>query len=188
MVQFELIKKVFIKYCPPLFGWSSEREQSSFNRLTQPRCAGRRSAGPRPPLRKGGPENLIWSWIPAGWAGRQDGIMFEMAKQSRRAVDEAMVLFLVDGRAGCTPQDAIIAEQLRKITNRSCCWSTTEACSAQVAPILRRTGNRCRSSAHGDNVTSGRDRAGNSAGGGRNLGKTAEDRRIAAPTSVSPRW
>jgi len=38
-----------------------------------------------------------------------------MAKQSRQAVDEAdMVLFLVDGRAGCTPQDAIIAGQLRK--------------------------------------------------------------------------
>ncbi len=45
----------------------------------------------------------------------KSGILYEMAKQSRQAVDEAdMVLFLVDGRAGCTPQDAIIAEQLRK--------------------------------------------------------------------------
>jgi len=45
----------------------------------------------------------------------KDGIMHEMAKQSRQAVDEAdMVLFLVDGRAGCTPQDIIIAGQLRK--------------------------------------------------------------------------
>ncbi|HTR00070.1 MAG TPA: ribosome biogenesis GTPase Der, partial [Candidatus Acidoferrum sp.] len=45
----------------------------------------------------------------------KEGIMFEMAKQSRQAVDEAdVVLFLVDGRAGCTPQDALIAEQLRK--------------------------------------------------------------------------
>jgi len=45
----------------------------------------------------------------------KDGIMFEMAKQSRQAVDEAdAVLFLVDGRAGCTPQDAIISEQLRR--------------------------------------------------------------------------
>jgi GTP-binding protein len=45
----------------------------------------------------------------------KDGIMFEMAKQSRQAIDEAdVVLFLVDGRAGCTPQDTIIAEQLRK--------------------------------------------------------------------------
>jgi len=45
----------------------------------------------------------------------KEGIMFEMAKQSRQAVDEAdVVLFLVDGRAGCTPQDSIIAGQLRK--------------------------------------------------------------------------
>jgi len=45
----------------------------------------------------------------------KDGIMYEMARQSRQAVDEAdIVLFLVDGRAGCTPQDTIIAEQLRK--------------------------------------------------------------------------
>ncbi|MDX8378810.1 MAG: ribosome biogenesis GTPase Der [Gallionella sp.] len=45
----------------------------------------------------------------------KDGIMYEMARQSRQAVDEAdIVLFLVDGRAGCTPQDSIIATQLRK--------------------------------------------------------------------------
>ena len=45
----------------------------------------------------------------------KDGIMFEMAKQTRQAVDEAdVVLFLVDCRAGCTPQDSIIAGQLRK--------------------------------------------------------------------------
>jgi GTP-binding protein len=45
----------------------------------------------------------------------KDGILHEMAKQSRQAVDEAdVVLFIVDGRAGCTPQDAIIAEQLRR--------------------------------------------------------------------------
>ena len=45
----------------------------------------------------------------------KEGILFEMAKQSRQAVDEAdVVMFLVDGRAGCTPQDAIIAGQLRK--------------------------------------------------------------------------
>jgi GTP-binding protein len=45
----------------------------------------------------------------------KEGILFEMAKQTRQAVDEAdVVLFLVDGRQGCTPQDKIIAEQLRK--------------------------------------------------------------------------
>jgi len=45
----------------------------------------------------------------------KDGIMHHMARQTRQAVDEAdMVLFLVDGRQGVTPQDKIIAEELRK--------------------------------------------------------------------------
>jgi len=45
----------------------------------------------------------------------KEGILYEMAKQSRQAVDESdCIMFLVDGRAGCTPQDAIIAGQLRK--------------------------------------------------------------------------
>ncbi|MGA8146821.1 MAG: ribosome biogenesis GTPase Der [Gallionellaceae bacterium] len=45
----------------------------------------------------------------------KDGIMHEMAKQTRQAVDEAdIVLFLVDGRQGVTPQDTIIATELRK--------------------------------------------------------------------------
>lgn len=45
----------------------------------------------------------------------KQGILYEMAKQTRQAVDEAdLVLFLVDGRDGLTPQDKIIATQLRK--------------------------------------------------------------------------
>ncbi|MBI1424366.1 MAG: ribosome biogenesis GTPase Der [Gammaproteobacteria bacterium] len=45
----------------------------------------------------------------------KDGIMHEMARQTRQAVDEAdVVLFLVDGRQGITPQDKIIANELRK--------------------------------------------------------------------------
>ncbi len=45
----------------------------------------------------------------------KDGILHEMAKQTRQAVDEAdVVLFLVDGRQGVTPQDQIIANELRK--------------------------------------------------------------------------
>ncbi len=44
-----------------------------------------------------------------------EGIMHEMAKQTRQAIDEAdLVLFIVDGRTGLTSQDKIIAEQLRK--------------------------------------------------------------------------
>jgi GTP-binding protein len=74
--------------------------------LTRDRHYGRGRVGDRPYLvvDTGGLEPVA-----------KDGIMFEMAKQSRQAVDEAdVVMFLVDGRAGCTPQDAIIAEQLRK--------------------------------------------------------------------------
>jgi GTP-binding protein len=45
----------------------------------------------------------------------KEGILYEMARQTRQAVDEAdLVLFLVDGRDGLTPQDKIIATQLRK--------------------------------------------------------------------------
>jgi GTP-binding protein len=45
-----------------------------------------------------------------------EGILFEMAKQTLQAVDEAdAVVFLVDGRTGVTPQDKIIANRLRQI-------------------------------------------------------------------------
>ena len=74
--------------------------------LTRDRHYGRGRVGERPYLvvDTGGLEPVA-----------KDGIMFEMAKQSRQAVDEAdVVLFIVDGRAGCTPQDMIIATQLRK--------------------------------------------------------------------------
>ena len=42
-------------------------------------------------------------------------ILKEMARQTLQALDEAdIVIFLVDGRAGVTPQDARIADLLRK--------------------------------------------------------------------------
>jgi GTP-binding protein len=48
-----------------------------------------------------------------------EGILNEMAKQTRQAVDEAdMVLFLVDGRQGVTSHDRIIADQLRRTGRR----------------------------------------------------------------------
>lgn len=44
-----------------------------------------------------------------------EGIMFEMAKQTMQAVDEAdAVLFLTDGRTGLTAQDKLIANRLRR--------------------------------------------------------------------------
>ncbi len=49
----------------------------------------------------------------------KEGIMAEMAKQTRQAVVEAdTVVFIVDGRLGLAPQDRVIAEYLRK-TGRS---------------------------------------------------------------------
>ncbi len=45
----------------------------------------------------------------------KEGIMSEMARQAREAIAEAdVVLFVVDGRAGLSPQDKRIALQLRK--------------------------------------------------------------------------
>ncbi len=45
----------------------------------------------------------------------KDGIYAEMAKQTRQAVVESdLVLFIVDGRQGVTPQDHAIADELRR--------------------------------------------------------------------------
>ena len=45
----------------------------------------------------------------------ESGILKEMAKQTLLAIDEAdIVIFIVDGRAGMTPQEFIIADKLRK--------------------------------------------------------------------------
>ncbi len=45
----------------------------------------------------------------------KDGIMHEMAQQAEQAIAEAdALLFLVDGRAGMTPHDQLIAERLRR--------------------------------------------------------------------------
>src|SRR6478672_977739 len=45
----------------------------------------------------------------------KDGILHEMAKQTRQAIAEAdCIIFLVDARAGLTPQDKTIAELLRR--------------------------------------------------------------------------
>ncbi len=44
-----------------------------------------------------------------------DGILWEMARQTLQAVDEAdAIVFLVDGRNGVTPQDKLIANRLRQ--------------------------------------------------------------------------
>lgn len=49
----------------------------------------------------------------------KDGILFEMAKQTKQAVAEAdVVIFLVDGRQGLTPHDKTITDFLRKASRR----------------------------------------------------------------------
>lgn len=45
----------------------------------------------------------------------KEGILYQMAQQTLQAVDEGdVIIFLVDAREGLSPQDALIAEQLRR--------------------------------------------------------------------------
>ena len=88
-----------------------------------------------------------------------EGILHEMAKQTRQAIDEAdLVLFIVDGRTGLTPQDKIIAEQLRK-TGRKLLLvvNKTEGMASSVVTAEFHElglGLPCAISAeHGDNVS-----------------------------------
>jgi GTP-binding protein len=118
--------------------------------LTRDRHYGRGRVGERPFLvvDTGGLEPVA-----------KDGILFEMARQTRQAVDEAdIVLFLVDGRQGLTPQDKIIAEQLRK-TGRPVLLLVNKAEGMQRSAVTNEffelgLGEPLPiSSAHGDNVT-----------------------------------
>lgn len=118
--------------------------------LTRDRHYGRGRVGERPFLvvDTGGLEPVA-----------KEGILHEMAKQTRQAVDEAdMVLFIVDGRDGVTPQDRIIATQLRK-TGRPLLLLVNKAegmQSARVTAEFHELGLGTPipiSSAHGDNVS-----------------------------------
>jgi GTPase len=117
--------------------------------LTRDRHYGRGRIGERPYLvvDTGGLEPVA-----------KEGILHEMAKQTRQAVDEAdMVLFIVDGRDGLTPHDHIIATQLRK-TGRPVLLLVNKAegmQSARVTAEFHELGLGTPipiSSAHGDNV------------------------------------
>jgi GTP-binding protein len=55
-----------------------------------------------------------------GLTGDEEGLDAEMARHSRQAVEEAdIVLFLVDGRAGLTAGDEVIADHLRRTGKRA---------------------------------------------------------------------
>ena len=79
---------------------------ADFPGLTRDRHYGRARVGDRPVLivDTGGFEPVA-----------KDGILHEMAKQTRQAIAEAdVVIFLVDARQGLTPQDRGIADLLRR--------------------------------------------------------------------------
>ena len=89
----------------------------------------------------------------------RDGILFEMAKQTRQAIAEAdVIVFLVDARQGVTAQDKAIADLLRR-SGRPVVLGANKA--EGLAPE-RAAGEFYElglgephplSSAHGDNVT-----------------------------------
>ncbi|OGA20799.1 MAG: ribosome biogenesis GTPase Der [Betaproteobacteria bacterium RIFCSPLOWO2_02_FULL_67_26] len=78
--------------------------------LTRDRHYGRGRVGSRPYLAvdTGGFEPVA-----------REGLLHEMARQARQAVDEAdAVLFVVDARAGLVPQDRAVADELRRSGRR----------------------------------------------------------------------
>lgn len=89
----------------------------------------------------------------------KDGIMYEMAKQTKQAVAEAdVVIFLVDGRQGLTPHDKTITDFLRK-SGRSVMLVVNKAEGMRYTSVtadfyeLGLGDPYVISSAHGDGVT-----------------------------------
>jgi GTPase len=87
-----------------------------------------------------------------------EGIVYEMAKQTRQAVAEAdVVIFLVDGRNGIAPQDQQIADDLRR-SGRELIVAVNKAEGMNVATVtadfyeLGLGDPVAISSAHGDGV------------------------------------
>jgi GTPase len=118
--------------------------------LTRDRHYGEGRAGSRPYLvvDTGGFEPIA-----------KDGILHEMARQTRQAVEEAdVVVFIVDGRQGLAPQDAHIADYLRK-TGRPLFLVVNKAEGMKYSSVsaefyeLGLGDPRAISAAHGDGVT-----------------------------------
>jgi GTPase len=88
----------------------------------------------------------------------KDGILAEMAKQTRQAVVEAdVIVFIVDGRLGLAPQDRVIADFLRK-TGRPILLAVNKAEGMKYTTVaadfyeLGLGDPRAISAAHGDGV------------------------------------
>ena len=65
----------------------------------------------------------------------KDGILLEMARQTRQAIAEAdVVVFLVDARAGLNAHDHEIAQLLRNPASSACCWRSTRPRAWDPAP------------------------------------------------------
>jgi GTP-binding protein len=89
----------------------------------------------------------------------KDGILHEMARQTRQAVEEAdIVVFICDGRNGLAPQDKHIADYLRK-TGRPIYLVVNKAEGMKYSAVaadfyeLGLGDPRAISAAHGDGVT-----------------------------------
>lgn len=88
-----------------------------------------------------------------------DGILHEMARQTRQAVDEAdVILFVVDARAGLTAQDQAIGQELRRsgrkvhvVVNKA--EGLDPAAAAAEFHALGLGDPLSISAAHGENVT-----------------------------------
>jgi len=123
---------------------------ADFPGLTRDRHFGRARIGDRPYLvvDTGGFEPVA-----------TEGIMFEMARQTRQAIAEAdIVMFLVDARQGVTPQDKNIADLLRRsgqpivlVANKAEGLASERAANEFYELGLGEP--HPMSSAHGDNVT-----------------------------------
>jgi GTP-binding protein len=122
--HFPLFPWHFVLPIVAIVGRPNVGKSTLFNRLTRSRSAivanvsgltrdrhyGRGRVGPKPYLvvDTGGFEPVA-----------TEGILHQMARQARQAVDEAdAVLFVVDARAGLVPQDSAIAEELRRSGRR----------------------------------------------------------------------
>jgi len=89
----------------------------------------------------------------------KDGILYEMARQTRQAVEESdVIVFIVDGRNGLAPQDKSIADYLRK-TGRPIFLVVNKAEGMKYSAVaadfyeLGLGDPRAISAAHGDGVS-----------------------------------